>query len=333
MTRPDMACALLSALWEPLEDEGLVELRPLAVNSRTAPRNVAQLQHKARRWLPLGRMLEVMPSALDWCARVGFSAYFGVLPRVRAGGRSGDAGEGAAVWADIDLAVVDARKRLERTPFPPSAVVESGRGLHVYWLLSEAHPPLELAALNRRMAVALGSDAAPTHSAALLRLPGSVNPKHAGKPLALLVELERGRRYHAQDLADWLPPLPVRKVLSTGGARAAPSGPLTPEQAQLFGWRRERARKELVKLAARVRATPPGHQKAREEGQSPGRKCAVYAAGASAGVMVARRELTREVAVAALRPAGLASGLCADEVDFHLGRGLDRGQTFACGAE
>lgn len=332
MTRPDMAQALLSALWGHLEDGGLVELRPLAPERPKAHTAPARLQHKARRWLPLADMLTALPAVLPWCASAGLSAYFGVLPRVRAGGSVDDAGHGAAVWADLDIAPQDARARLQGIPFAPSAVVLTGRGVHAYWLLSEERPPLELAGLTRRMAVVLGADMAPTHPAALLRLPGSINPKHAGRPLAGLVKLEDGRRYHAEDLDEWLPALP--KKPAPPSARAAvqvPSGPVSPAQVELFTWKRKRAARELAVLAERVAATEEGAPAAPGRPARPGRAVGLYQAGCIAGGMVGRGELDRATAEAALRAAALASKLEPAEVEHNLLRGLGRGDRYARG--
>lgn len=326
-----MAQALLNALWAPLEDGGLVELRPLAPARPKHGTPLARLQHRSRRWLPLSDMLVALPAALPWCASAGLSAYFGVLPRMRAGGSVNDAAPGAAVWADLDIAPQEASERLRGVPFAPSAVVLTGRGVHAYWLLSEEHPPLELAGLTRRMAVALASDSAPTHPAALLRLPGSINPKHAGRPVARLVKLEDARRYHAEDLDDWLPALPKPSPPSTRTRRPAPSGPVTPAQVELFAWQRKRAARELAVLAERVAATEEGKPAERGQPAEPGRAVGLYQAGCKAGAMVGRGLLARGTAEAALRAAALASKLEPAEVEHNLLRGLDRGERYARG--
>jgi hypothetical protein len=326
-----MAQALLSALWAPLEDGGLVELRPLATERPKAYTPAAQLQNRARRWLPLPEMRAALPRVLPWCASVGFSAYFGVLSRVRDGGRVDDTGPGAAVWADLDISPEDARARLKGIPFAPSAVVLTGRGVHAYWLLSEERPPLELAGLTRRMAVALGADMAPTHPAALLRLPGSINPKHAGRPVARLVKLEDARRYHAEDLDDWLPVLPKKPAPTARPARRAPIGPVSPAQLELLTWRRTRAEAALAALAERVATTKKGAPAAPGRPAEPGRAVGLYRAGCQAGAMVGRGELDRATAEAALRAAALASKLERQEVEHNLLRGLDRGERFERG--
>jgi len=91
-----------------------------------------------------------------------------------------------ALYADLDFKATpesEARDRLARLPLRPSAVVQSGGGLHVYWFLRE---PLDLRdsvmcgearQLLRRLACAVGADLAAAEPARVLRLPGTLNRK------------------------------------------------------------------------------------------------------------------------------------------------------------
>lgn len=118
--------------------------------------------------------------------RIGWDVYYGVLPRVRPRGRSEDCVATTAVlWADIDakhfsdeLAV---GKRIsldvlsDISPYP-SIVVDSGGGMHAYWLLRRSVALTEAASAMRGLARQTGGDA--VHDAArVLRLPGTVNWK------------------------------------------------------------------------------------------------------------------------------------------------------------
>ena len=118
-----------------------------------------------------------------------------------------------ALWADLDVAGpghssqrlppdrAAALGLLVAVPVPPSIIVDSGGGLHVYWLLRE---PLTLASgadrrgakdLVRRLQAALGRRAADhgwgvdntANLAQLLRVPGTLNYK-LGKPRPVTVE-------------------------------------------------------------------------------------------------------------------------------------------------
>jgi len=214
MTRPEEAAALLRALWAPLDDDGLVELRPLAPN-RPAPDSAdGRRQRGARRWWPLDMALARLPAVLSWCGDAGLSAYFGVLPRTREGGCNEDTGPGAVAWVDLDgwkagASAEDGLAHLRGLgPLAPSALVASGRGVHAYWLLTEEEPPEVCAGLSARLAALVGGDAT-SDPARLLRLPGSHNLKYAGRPLARLVALDETRRFHGPDLDGMLPPLPT----------------------------------------------------------------------------------------------------------------------------
>ena len=84
-----------------------------------------------------------------------------------------------ALFIDWDCSPADAHARLEGFPFPVSLLVESGLGLHGYWLLKE---PIDLgesgtvhytASLLRRLAAYLGGDDRATDPARVRRLPGT----------------------------------------------------------------------------------------------------------------------------------------------------------------
>ena len=95
--------------------------------------------------------------------------YFGVATRE---GRSGDKDhcrELPAFWVDVDFKTTceDAVwERLEEFPLQPSIFVESGGGLHLYWLLKEALP---------RTRCASGADFARVGPNSWRRLSGSRN--------------------------------------------------------------------------------------------------------------------------------------------------------------
>jgi hypothetical protein len=70
--------------------------------------------------------------------------FFGVAPRVGDGGRFDQAWQirvVRALWADIDhVSVEEALKRCADAGLPPpSIVIRSGSGVHLYWLLHDAY--------------------------------------------------------------------------------------------------------------------------------------------------------------------------------------------------
>jgi hypothetical protein len=129
-----------------------------------------------------------------------------------------------ALYTDIDFkGVVEDEKTirgvLAKLPIKPSAVVSSGHGLHVYWLLG---PVIESSDINledfeellRKLAHILAGDESAAEAARVLRLPESHNSK-GGEWLDVNVveELTSWKTYSFDELRAWiesaapLPPL------------------------------------------------------------------------------------------------------------------------------
>lgn len=111
--------------------------------------------------------------------------FFGVSTRSAGGTCKADCLHVPALFCDLDLGKMgaegaeEARDRLVRFPLPPSYVISSGTGWHVYWLLKEpatGFPTLE--ARNKGIAVELGGDLACADVSRILRVPGSLNHKY-----------------------------------------------------------------------------------------------------------------------------------------------------------
>jgi hypothetical protein len=329
MTRPDEAVALLRALWDVLDGDGFVELRPLHPNRPSAGSPESRRQHAARRWLPLEEACAVMPAVLGWCGNWGLSSYFGVLPRLAHGaGGADDVGLGAAAWVDIDLPPAECRERLTRVPFRPSVVVLTGRGVHAYWLLSEPEAPQVCADLTARLTRALDADRSAVDPSRLLRLPGSLNPKHHGHPIARLARLDADTRYHAADLDDWLPALPRKSPV-----RAAPAAPVLPRPEQIglaLRGRPRAARAMLDRRIANIRATLPtaadGTREVDPATGKPevGRHGRLYAAGRFAARVAASGALDLGEARRVLVAVGAEVGLDAEDATRHVDRGIAR---------
>lgn len=81
-----------------------------------------------------------------------------------------------ALWCDLDQAV-ELHDWPDDVPWP-TVVVESGRGWHCYWRLTEPVDPREAAALCRALAERLGGDPVAAEPARLLRVPGTRNFKY-----------------------------------------------------------------------------------------------------------------------------------------------------------
>ncbi len=81
-----------------------------------------------------------------------------------------------AFYADIDHPNDEVLAKLKRTSFPPSIIVNSGGGVHAYWLLDEPTTRLSNArtVLQGLSQTFSGDSLTPAQS---LRLPGTVNTK------------------------------------------------------------------------------------------------------------------------------------------------------------
>lgn len=109
-----------------------------------------------------------------------------------------------AVWADLDDKHRTAELDFQTLPIPPTIIVRSGHGLHLYWVLAEPSWELErAAALLKAIAYQLrdwGGDDGATDIARVLRLPGSLNLKDPNHPVR--VELVQADPRLVCDLED-----------------------------------------------------------------------------------------------------------------------------------
>lgn len=170
----------------------------------------------------------------------GTGVYFGVCTRQN-GATSGNQQtvvECPSLWVDIDCAkqgIVGsaALSALGYLPYPPSLIVNSGAGLHAYWMLEEpadVTPDSEqrdtVTIALRRLVAILAGDSNCAEVARILRLPGTHNTKAATKALydgeAALCEIvsDNGAVYDLDELAEWLGQ--QRAVLHGAVAEARP---------------------------------------------------------------------------------------------------------------
>jgi P4 family phage/plasmid primase-like protien len=163
------------------------------------------------------------------CARWdddGRGMFFGVCTRITGShtGRRLDLAECPALWADIDTGKMGLDKdtvvsALRSLPFPPSVIVDSGGGLHAYWLLNEAidvsadRPDAETteeaitSALKQLAGICAGDLC---DLARVMRLPGTLNTKpdvvaaNNGTPAECRVLDATRARHEFEDLVEWL---------------------------------------------------------------------------------------------------------------------------------
>jgi hypothetical protein len=108
--------------------------------------------------------------------------YVGVAARDGRGHKAENCLPLRVVWVDLDFKDApedEMRRRLAAFPIPPSFVIRSGGGLHVYWRLDEPLlPDARARALLRSLALELGGDMRAAEVARILRIPGTLNHKY-----------------------------------------------------------------------------------------------------------------------------------------------------------
>ena len=154
----------------------------------------------------------------------GRGMFFGVCTRITGShrGRRADLAECPALWADIDTGKMGLDKdkvvaALRTLPFPPSVIVDSGGGLHAYWLLNEAIDVTvdagdttgeSVTSALKQLAGICAGDLKVCELARVMRLPGTANSKpevvNDGIPAPCRVIETSKARYELDDLVEWL---------------------------------------------------------------------------------------------------------------------------------
>jgi hypothetical protein len=145
------------------------------------------------------------------------NVYFGVTirkPGTKIGhgkrGKAVDAQAATCAWADIDFKTTPkekVREAIKTFPVPPSIVVMTGGGVHVYWFFRESIPASDLKIvydINNAVAVHFGGDRQCKDMARVLRVPTTLNVKYS-PPVPCEVTLwHPERKYNPSDF-DFLP--------------------------------------------------------------------------------------------------------------------------------
>ncbi len=140
------------------------------------------------------------------------NVYFGVGARTnKKSGKKQDVGYISTLWLDIDekdgTPKDEALKLLREWIHKPSYIIDSGHGIHAYWVLREPVEPSEFSrveAVNRALAHKFNGDMSVVDIARIMRVPGSLNVKE--KPFLPVTILETNPfRYELDDLEEVLP--------------------------------------------------------------------------------------------------------------------------------
>jgi hypothetical protein len=183
------------------------------------------LPSRAQAFIPIGDKAGV---ATFLSTHAEEHVYIGVATRRSAeSGALENCAELSCVFVDIDFKTTseaDARERLATFPLSPSLVINSGGGLHVYWLMREPFRLPEEAdaaqSLLRRVAQHFGGDLASAEPARVLRVPTSFNVKY-DPPRLVTIEHIESTTYNASEFDEWLP-AEIRPNRSAGQPFTAP---------------------------------------------------------------------------------------------------------------
>ena len=150
------------------------------------------------------------------------------------------------MWTDIDFKDQPERvagEALNRFPLEPSAVVESGGGLHLHWFLKNPLDPQvegkRVEVVLRRLAERLGGDRNACDVSRVLRLPGTQNFKYTPSRECRVRELYADRRYDFIELEGLFPSGPPHALgdtkTITGVKGGVPQGKRNATLARLAG--------------------------------------------------------------------------------------------------
>ena len=141
----------------------------------------------------------------------------------------------------VPESVPQAVEALMSLPCPPSALVQSGHGLHAYWLLDQPASPSAAPAMRAfadAVARATGFPDLDTHAtepARILRVPGTMNYKHGGSLPVRLLDEGTGEHYTAAALdtfaAEHAPAKAALLTASTAPVRSAAAPSAYPADA------------------------------------------------------------------------------------------------------
>ena len=130
--------------------------------------------------------------------------YVGVAPRAKREGNKGAVERVGWLWADMDDSVLSAEGD-KFLAFPPTMVVQSGHGKHVYWKLSEDLTGPEAEELLKMLCDVFSADRPAAEYARILRVPGTTNKKQPDAPVPVeLVYINTDRVFDVEDVRGYL---------------------------------------------------------------------------------------------------------------------------------
>lgn len=154
-----------------------------------------------QRWLTMGKdSHKLVDNILQVCYANERDLYVGVCPRTKIG--SSVPSLGRVVWVDCDGVTQDEVKQsLWDLKLPgASMVVESGSGVHVYWLLDRDYTTDEIHKVTRWLSHNVkGGDGVAHDPTRILRVPGTRNWKYFDGSMCQLAYVNSGAVYELSD--------------------------------------------------------------------------------------------------------------------------------------
>lgn len=144
------------------------------------------------------------------------NVYFGVCVRAIKEGTKKAVKSVWCLWVDVDAkdflgGKTEALERIKQFPIPPTIIIDSGNGFHLYWLLKEViqiegqDDIFKIESYLKGVANAIGGDSQAAELARILRIPGSKNLKDPLAPLPVkIIEYEPSRQYNLHDFNTYI---------------------------------------------------------------------------------------------------------------------------------
>jgi hypothetical protein len=194
MPHDDDAACFISDLFEGLR--GYIEIRGFPTNGDAPLQSWFWIDGLSA---PSGNVLR---TAQKWDKRA--DAYFGVNPRCSPKGDSLHIREARWLFADLDHT-----KEYPQVGLPdPNILVNSGGGLHAYFLLSASTQDIgQWKSVESRLVAAIGADPAVKDPARIMRVPGTHNhkPDYRTPPLVRVLHRDLSRTYTLEFWHELLP--------------------------------------------------------------------------------------------------------------------------------
>jgi hypothetical protein len=142
--------------------------------------------------------------------------YVGVCPRQEQRGDKSSVKFVKVFWADVDDknfkgGKTEALEIIKSFPFPPTLIMDTGNGFHVYWGLKEGikidspDDIIRVEAFLKAISKALNADSASAELARVLRIPGTFNHKDPKNPKPVdILESDATRQYGLPDFEPFL---------------------------------------------------------------------------------------------------------------------------------